>query len=56
MRILGRRTTRSWAIGFGLLTGALIAACWAAMLSMGEQGYLDATRKILDNVIVLLVR
>lgn len=32
----------------GSRPGALSAACWAAMLSMGEQGYLDAARKILD--------
>lgn len=31
----------------GSRPGALSAACWAAMVSMGEQGYLDATRKIL---------
>jgi glutamate/tyrosine decarboxylase-like PLP-dependent enzyme len=31
----------------GSRPGALSAACWAAMLSMGEQGYLDAAREIL---------
>ena len=32
----------------GSRPGALSAACWAAMLSMGEQGYLTATAKILN--------
>ncbi|HMZ37327.1 MAG TPA: aminotransferase class V-fold PLP-dependent enzyme, partial [Leptospiraceae bacterium] len=32
----------------GSRPGALIAAGWAAMLSMGEKGYLDATRKIME--------
>ena len=32
----------------GSRPGALSATCWAAMLSMGEQGYLDATGKILE--------
>ena len=27
--------------------GALSAACWAAMVATGEQGYLDSARKIL---------
>ncbi|MEM7433606.1 MAG: aminotransferase class V-fold PLP-dependent enzyme [Myxococcota bacterium] len=31
----------------GSRPGALSAACWAAMISMGEDGYLDATRRIL---------
>lgn len=31
----------------GSRPGALSAACWAAMLSMGEKGYLEATRRIL---------
>src|SRR5690606_31626472 len=31
----------------GSRPGALSAACWAAMISMGEQGYLDAVKKIL---------
>lgn len=29
--------------------GALSAAAWAAMVSLGEQGYLDATRRILET-------
>lgn len=31
----------------GSRPGALIAACWASMVSMGERGYVDATRRIL---------
>ncbi len=33
----------------GSRPGALSAACWAAMVSIGEKGYLDATRKILET-------
>ncbi len=33
----------------GSRSGALIAVCWAAMLSMGEQGYLSAAKKILET-------
>jgi len=33
----------------GSRPGALSAACWAAMLNTGEDGYLDATRKILES-------
>lgn len=33
----------------GSRPGGLIAAAWAAMVTMGEQGYLDATRRILDT-------
>jgi len=33
----------------GSRPGALSAVCWAAMLSLGEQGYLEATRKILET-------
>ena len=32
----------------GSRPGALSAMCWAAMLSMGESGYLEAARSILD--------
>jgi sphinganine-1-phosphate aldolase len=32
----------------GSRPGALIATCWAAMVTMGEQGYLDATKRVLD--------
>ena len=33
----------------GSRPGALSAACWAAMLSMGQSGYLDASRRILET-------
>ncbi len=33
----------------GSRPGGLSAACWAAMLSIGESGYLDATRRILQT-------
>ena len=33
----------------GSRPGALSAACWAALVSIGEQGYLDATKKILET-------
>ena len=33
----------------GSRPGGLSAACWAAMLSIGEEGYLAATRKILET-------
>lgn len=33
----------------GSRAGALSAEAWAAMLNMGEEGYLDATRRILDT-------
>ena len=33
----------------GSRPGALSAACWAAMVSIGEQGYLEATRRILET-------
>jgi sphinganine-1-phosphate aldolase len=33
----------------GSRPGALSAGCWAALLSIGEQGYLQATRKILET-------
>ncbi len=32
----------------GSRPGALSAACWASLLSVGEQGYLDATRAIME--------
>lgn len=37
----------------GSRPGALSAAAWAAMVSIGEQGYLDATRKILQAADVI---
>ncbi|HZD55679.1 MAG TPA: aminotransferase class V-fold PLP-dependent enzyme [Anaerolineales bacterium] len=33
----------------GSRPGALSAACWAAMLAVGKQGYLEAARKILET-------
>jgi len=49
-----------WSGGFyisptfaGSHPGALIAVAWAAMVSMGEQGYLDAARPILETTAVL---
>lgn len=33
----------------GSRPGALSAACWAAMVSIGEKGYLEASRKILET-------
>ncbi|MCQ3939289.1 MAG: aspartate aminotransferase family protein [Chloroflexi bacterium] len=49
-------TTSEWPGGLyfsptfaGSRPGALSAACWAALTSIGEQGYLDATRKILET-------
>jgi sphinganine-1-phosphate aldolase len=49
-------TTTEWPGGLyfsptlaGSRPGALSAACWAAMISIGEQGYLDATKKILET-------
>ena len=48
-------TTTEWPGGLycspsfaGSRPGALSAACWAAMVSIGEQGYMDATRRILE--------
>jgi len=49
-------TTTEWPGGLyfsptlaGSRPGALSAACWAAMISIGEQGYLTATKKILET-------
>jgi len=33
----------------GSRPGALSAACWAALLSVGQKGYMEATRKILET-------
>ena len=33
----------------GSRPGALSAACWAALMSMGESGYLDATKRIMET-------
>ncbi len=37
----------------GSRPGALSAACWAALVSMGEQGYLEATRRILETAALI---
>lgn len=37
----------------GSRPGALSAGCWAALVSMGERGYLDATRRILETASTL---
>lgn len=49
-------TTSDWPGGLyfsptfaGSRPGALSAACWAALTSIGEQGYLDATKQILQT-------
>ena len=53
-------TTSDWPGGLyysptfsGSRPGGLSAACWAALVSIGEQGYLEATRRILDAVAVM---
>jgi sphinganine-1-phosphate aldolase len=33
----------------GSRSGALSAACWAALVSIGERGYLEATRRVLET-------
>ncbi len=37
----------------GSRPGALSAACWAALVSTGQSGYLEATRRILDTAEVI---
>jgi sphinganine-1-phosphate aldolase len=37
----------------GSRPGALSAACWAAMVSMGEQGYTQAARNILETAAII---
>jgi glutamate/tyrosine decarboxylase-like PLP-dependent enzyme len=53
-------TTTDWPGGMyfsptlaGSRPGALVAACWAAMISMGESGYIDAARKILETALTI---
>ena len=53
-------TTTDWPGGLymsptfaGSRPGALSAACWAAMLSIGADGYREATRKILETAKVI---
>ena len=33
----------------GSRSGGIIAACWATMMYMGEEGYVDSTKKIIDT-------
>ncbi|XP_023281589.1 sphingosine-1-phosphate lyase 1 isoform X2 [Seriola lalandi dorsalis] len=35
----------------GSRPGGIIAACWATMMHMGENGYIDATRKIISTAL-----
>ena len=49
-------TTTEWPGGMyfsptfaGSRSGALSAVCWACLVSIGEQGYLDATKKIMET-------
>ncbi len=37
----------------GSRPGALSAACWAAMVSIGEAGYMDAARRILETAAII---
>jgi sphinganine-1-phosphate aldolase len=37
----------------GSRPGGLSAACWASMVSMGEQGYLDSARRILETGVAI---
>ncbi len=37
----------------GSRSGALSAACWAALVSMGREGYLQATRRILETATII---
>lgn len=37
----------------GSRPGGLSAACWAAMVAMGEQGYMEATKRILETASVI---
>jgi len=53
-------TTSEWSGGLyfsptfaGSRPGALSAACWAALVSIGEAGYLDAARRILETATVI---
>lgn len=32
----------------GSRPGGIIAACWATMMYMGEDGYVEATRKVIE--------
>lgn len=35
----------------GSRPGGIIAACWATMMNMGENGYIDATKKIVNTAL-----
>lgn len=37
----------------GSRAGGLIAACWAAMVAMGERGYMESAKKILETASVI---
>lgn len=37
----------------GSRPGGLSAACWAALVSIGEKGYLDATKRIMEAVVAM---
>ena len=37
----------------GSRPGALSAACWAAMVSIGKAGYMEATKRILDTAAII---
>ncbi|MDY7078484.1 MAG: aspartate aminotransferase family protein, partial [Chloroflexota bacterium] len=37
----------------GSRPGALSAACWAAIMAMGEQGYTEATKRILETAALI---
>jgi len=37
----------------GSRPGALSAVCWAAMVAIGEQGYMEATRRILETAAII---
>ena len=33
----------------GSRAGAIIAACWATMMYIGEEGYIQSTKEIIDT-------
>lgn len=37
----------------GSRPGGLSAACWAAMVTLGEEGYMEATRRILETAVLI---
>ena len=38
-----------WRLILGSRAGAIIAACWATMMYIGEGGYVESTRKIIET-------